>query len=188
MNRVIPVLFVLGSIWAMFLWLPVLALFADDNSNQYLSFQLAAVVGFWIWFGWGWHCLTGRFPLVSSRTFWTISLMTHLFWLGIVVSDPLIQLLSLSFLWIVTNIAVAFVGLLPESGGKGWKCRIINIAAYGMPIAVATVVVGASVVANQENLNGMNAFVFIVAVAALLLAAWREPRESRRCDTTAGTS
>jgi len=114
--------------------------------------------------------------------------MTHLVWLGIIVSDPLIQLLSLSFLWIVTNIVVAFVGLLPESGGKGWKCRIISIAAYGMPIAVTAVVVAASVVANEENSNGMNAFVFIVAVAALSFGAWHKPRESRRCDTTAGPS
>jgi hypothetical protein len=188
MNRIIPVLFVLGSIWAMILWIPVLALFADDHLNQYPSFSLAALVGFWIWLGWGWHCLTGQFPLVSPRTFWTISLATHLVWLAILWNDPVIEPLSLSFLWIVTNIIVAFVELLPESAGKGWKYRLIGIATYGMPIAIATVVVGASVVANQKNLNGLNAFVLIVAVAALVLTAWRKPHQSRERHTAAARS
>jgi hypothetical protein len=178
MTKVIPILFVLGFIWAALLSLGLGFLFLRVTISHYqwrpnLWLSLLVLSGFCVWFGWGWHCLTGRFPFVSARTFWSISLIVHLVWLV-----GLWDLVLLNSIWTVPNVIVAFVGLLPESGGNGWKHKVDVLATYGIPLAWVVVAVVAYAEDIPSHLGAANYWPLVVVVIALLVTAWCVPRRS----------
>jgi hypothetical protein len=178
MTRVIPILFVLGFLWAPFALFLALSFFDGDQWNGGHILSLAAIAGFWVWFGWGWHCLTGRFPLVSARTFWSISLIVHLVWLGIFTWDGL-ELNSGIVTWIVPNVIVALVGLLPNSRDKGWKHKVGSVAAYGLPLAWAVLMAVEYAENIQSHLGAAHYWPLVIVVIALLMMVWCVPRQ---CD------
>ena len=93
-----------------------------------------ALVGYWIWIGWGMRWRTGRYPLVSGRRFWTISLLCHALWavaipfgyeksiVGFWKHGDVLPFRS----WIALNIVVASVAIftdgeeaVPDGTGTG---------------------------------------------------------------------
>jgi hypothetical protein len=178
MTRVIASLFILGFIWVPFAWVPVVYLFVDGPWNERHIMSLAVFVGYWVWFGWGWHCLTGRFPLVSTRQFWTISLATHLIWLAVILDDARLRGPQLSFfsLWIMANVIVAFFGLLPESRSTGLPKKVVQATCYGL--ATFTAFMALATAGHADNIPGMTAFVLLMAAIALFVMARNEPHEA----------
>jgi hypothetical protein len=175
MARVIPVLFILGAVWAPFAWAGVVYLFADGRWNGRHLLSLNALVGYGVWFGWGWHCLTGRFPLASVRQFWSISLATHLVWLAVILLDarsfgPRVSYFAL---WIVANVIVAFLALLPASWSTRLPEGIVPASCYGLAIFLA---LGAAWSVN--HIPGLSVFLIVVAAIAFFVLARRESQQA----------
>lgn len=133
MKAVAAILFILGCGWALLAWmvvlLPVGILMPEYRYQSHgiafsLIGSLLALLGYWIWFGWGFRWRKGRYPLVSDRQFWMISLTAHLLWAMAIpfgYQETIAEFWRhgdmLPFRsWIVLNIGVAVVGLLFGSG------------------------------------------------------------------------
>ena len=89
MRTLTAILFVLGCGWALVAWvvvvLPVGILlppyrYTPHDTAFSIAGSILALIGYWIWFGWGFRWKTGRYPMVSQGTFWMISLCIHLVW------------------------------------------------------------------------------------------------------------
>lgn len=132
MKPIVAILFLLGCGWALIAWMVVLlptGIFIPvyDYQPHDIAFSLIgsflAIIGYWIWFGWGFRCKTGRYPLVRSRTFWTISLVTHSLWAITIpfgYEETIAEFWShgdtLPFRsWIALNIVIAAVGIFFDS-------------------------------------------------------------------------
>lgn len=113
---------ILGSPWALAGlsgWFLAIDSFRHVETGADLLHSVATVAllmsGYWIWFGWIRFSIKRRFPKVSVRTFWLISLVHHVL--------CLIYLLPMDVwgggddpwwipLWIIGNVMVALVFLL----------------------------------------------------------------------------
>ena len=89
MKPLVAILFILGIGWALLAWTVVLSpLGIIMPEYRYQSGDVAfsilgaslSIIGYWIWFGWGFYLRTGRYPLTSSRQFWSVSLANHVLW------------------------------------------------------------------------------------------------------------
>ena len=89
MKPLVAILFILGIGWALLAWIIVLTPIgiimpeykfqSGDVAFSILGASLS-IIGYWIWFGWGFYLRTGRYPLTSSRQFWSVSLAIHVLW------------------------------------------------------------------------------------------------------------
>ncbi len=135
MKIVTIMLFLLGCFFALICWafvispigilIPSYKFQAHDVASSLLA-SILSIVGYFVWFGWGFYWKHSRFPLVTKSTFWGISLAVHLLWLfafpfllkmsyGVLLED----LAMTTYLgWIASNIliAVVFVSLCRSSG------------------------------------------------------------------------
>ena len=61
--------------------------YIDSGREKFEAVSLVVLLlsGFWIWFGWLLYFFKQRFPLVSVRTFWLLSLIHHLIWLLLLI-------------------------------------------------------------------------------------------------------
>ena len=138
MKTIVAILFILGIGWALLAWMVVLlpiGFFMPEYRYQShdVAFSVVgsflALTGYWIWFGWGYRWKTGRYPLVSSRSFWTISLLNHALWAVAIpfgyeetVAEFWAHGDTLPFRsWIVVNITVAIIGLFSEGGNPKFR-------------------------------------------------------------------
>jgi hypothetical protein len=134
MKIIAAILFILGCGWALLAWMVVLlplGIFIPDYRYQSHDVVFAllgsflGLVGYWLWFCWGFRWKTGRYPLVSARSFWAISLLIHILWALTIpfgYSEAVAEFWSrgdaLPFrVWIPTNIVAAVVGLFVEPRG-----------------------------------------------------------------------
>jgi len=132
MKPIVAILFVLGCVWALLAWMVVLMPIGILMPKyQYQSHDVAfsllgsilSLVGYWIWFGWGFRWKTGRYPLVSEKSFWAISFVTHIFWAVAIpfgYEETIIEFWrqgdALPFRsWIVINVVVATIGFFIET-------------------------------------------------------------------------
>jgi hypothetical protein len=86
------VLFFLGLPWALLAWFFIptpLGIFMPRyqyGAHDVIASLVASAgsgTGYFVWFGWGWFTLKGRFPLLRWRSFWLLSLFQHCAWLVI---------------------------------------------------------------------------------------------------------
>ena len=134
MKTIVAILFILGCGWAFLAWMVVLlpiGIIILEYSYQLhdIAFSLLgsalSLVGYWIWFGWGFRWKTGRYPVVSAKTFWTISLVTHILWALAIpfgyketITEFWLHGDTLPFRsWIGITIVVAIIGLFIETHG-----------------------------------------------------------------------
>ena len=86
-----------------------------DTPKELLKTVYLAVLflsGYWIWFGWLLYTFKQRFPWVSPRTFWIVSLVHHTVWLLLMIpedvwgggDDP-----WLVPAWLIANLVIATV-------------------------------------------------------------------------------
>jgi hypothetical protein len=73
---------------------------------------------------------------------------------------------------------VAFIGLLPESAGNGWKHKVASLFVYGMPLAWVVVAVVAYAEDIQSHLGLAHDWPLVIVVIALLVTVWCVPRQS----------
>lgn len=128
MKLITIVLFLLGCFWALICWAfvisPIGILIPDYRfqTHDVVSCLLASVlsiVGYYVWFGWGFYWKNNRFPWVTVSQFWSISLAVHILWF---LAFPFLLEMSYEKLldsgmgyylgWIVINILVATVFLV----------------------------------------------------------------------------
>jgi hypothetical protein len=127
MRLVTAILFLLGCFWALICWafvispvgilIPGYEFQAHDVVSSLVA-SILSIVGYFVWFGWGFYWKNNRFPLVTKSTFWAISLAVHLLWL---LAFPFLLEMSYRDLfeagmifylgWIVANICAAAVFL-----------------------------------------------------------------------------
>jgi len=132
MKLAVAILFVLGIGWALLAWMVVLLPMGIVMPEyRYQSHDIAfsligsflALIGYWIWFGWGVRWMTGRYPLVSARSFWTISLLNHALWAVAIpfgYEETITEFWKhgdvLPFRsWIVINVVVALAAIFTDS-------------------------------------------------------------------------
>jgi len=141
MKTLIAILFILGSGWALLAWAVLLmpvGIFIpsyryDDHAVSFslIAFALA-LAGYWIWFGWGFRWKTGRYPLVSSQSFWILSVLVHWFWAWAIpygYEKTLMEFWTtggaLPFRsWIAINVIVGMVALFVDPTGKSRKASL----------------------------------------------------------------
>ena len=140
MKPLVAILFILGIGWALLAWIIVLTPIgiimpeykfqSGDVAFSILGASLS-IIGYWIWFGWGFYLRTGRYPLTSSRQFWSVSLAIHVLWafaipFGIIVfqrkeissyGQTFVEFWRLEYYrayssWIGLNIVAAIVAIL----------------------------------------------------------------------------
>lgn len=131
MKTIVAILFVLGCGWALLAWmvvlLPIGILMPEYRYQSHdivfsLQGSALSIVGYWIWFGWGFRWKTGRYPIVSAKLFWTIALLTHILWAVAIpfgynetITEFWMQGDVLPFRsWVGINIVVAIVGFFIE--------------------------------------------------------------------------
>jgi hypothetical protein len=90
MKPVAIMLFLLGCFWALLAWafvlmpigilIPSYHFQAHDVISSLIASTLS-LVGYFVWFGWGFYWKNTRFPLLANSSFWMISLALHVLWL-----------------------------------------------------------------------------------------------------------
>lgn len=127
------ILFVTGIYFALLVWIlipsPVgifLPKYEYKAHDVILSIvgSLTALSGYFVWLGWGYYSLKGRYLKMTKRKFWTLSLLQHSAWLLFLpmFSDITVWAFlidgeyDLIKLWIVANIVIAIVAIF-------WKTK-----------------------------------------------------------------
>lgn len=122
------VLFLLGCFWALICWafvispigilIPNYSFQTHDVVSSLLASALS-IVGYYVWFGWGFYWKKNRFPWVTVSQFWSISLTVHTLWLftfPFLLEMSYAELLDIGmgfyFGWIAINILIAAVFLV----------------------------------------------------------------------------
>lgn len=140
MKGLTTVLFLFGcfwALWAFFLLLMPLGIFQPKyqyRTNDVI-FSLVgsatSAVGYFVWFGWLFFALKGRFPLVQWRPFWLVSLLQHSAWFFILpyMRDESIahfigssEILPVK-LWIFGNMLIASFCLLAQGASPDAGCE-----------------------------------------------------------------
>ena len=89
MKSVCGVLFIVGIYYAIFVWMfiPMLSgIFMPEYDYQFndiffsVGGSINSLIGYYVWIGWAYFYFRARFPFVSSKTFWSISVVNHISW------------------------------------------------------------------------------------------------------------
>lgn len=138
MKTIVAILFILGIGWALLAWsvvlLPIGTLmpgyrYQSHDTMFSLTGSALALIGYWIWFGWGFRWKTGRYPLVSNRIFWGVSFLIHLLWAFAIpfgYKETVVEFWkqgdALPFRsWIIINLAIAVTGFFIDSTRQSSK-------------------------------------------------------------------
>lgn len=140
MKSVTIILFLLGCFWALICWAFVISpigifdpsyRFQTHDVFSSLLVSVLSIVGYYVWFGWGFYWKKNRFPWVTVSQFWTISLLVHVLWFLVfpfLLEISYAELLDIGmgyYLgWIVINILVATVFLLTGMIAKGEAVKL----------------------------------------------------------------
>lgn len=128
-------LFVVGCFWAFWAWLLILTpMGIFEPSKQYRAHDVicslvasaTSAVGYFVWFGWIFFALKGRFPLVQWRSFWLVSLLQHCAWLFVLpymreenLTDFIVSSEMLfPKMWIFANVLIAVFCMLAQPGAS----------------------------------------------------------------------
>ena len=125
MGRTTAILAILGCVWAfsgIAGWILTISSLWHLETHQDIIHAAVTfcllISGYWVWFGWVRYSFTRRFPKVSVRTFWLISLVHH--------SLCVLYLLSADVwgggddpwwipVWIIANIFIAIYFIVRSS-------------------------------------------------------------------------
>ena len=135
MRGLTAVLFLFGCFWAFLalflistpigIFLPRYEYRAHDVICSLIASATSAL-GYFVWFGWFFFAVKGRFPLVQWRSFWLLSLLQHCAWLLVlpylreenIVAFIWSTELLVPKIWILGNVLLAFFCVLAQPGAR----------------------------------------------------------------------
>lgn len=123
------VLFFTGIVWALFAWILIFApigIFIDSynfqNKDIFISCfgSIQAIIGYFLWFQWGYFTFRKRFYKISFAKVWLLSFINHFLWFIYFLTIKENDLLDFIFntknllliVWITLNLIISIYFLI----------------------------------------------------------------------------